>query len=125
MSTVQEGKKKAMEPAVISWRERKDVADKEEEALVKDIEDLRSWTEMIDAMNDEQLKKYLKNRPEELKTVKIQKSKPRQKVQRFRKAKSSASMGIMASVWKFHKEDSEDSVRPDVRKASSSPYGGN
>ncbi|KAF9661620.1 hypothetical protein SADUNF_Sadunf19G0087800 [Salix dunnii] len=104
MSTVKEGKKKAIEPAAISWKEKKDVADKEEEAL----------TEMIDAMNDEQLKDYLKNRPEELKTVKIQKSKPGQKVQRFRKAKSSASMGIMASVWKFHKEDSEDSERPDV-----------
>ncbi|KAG5224660.1 CWF protein [Salix suchowensis] len=114
MSTVKDGRKKAMEPAVISWKQKKDVADEEEEALVKDIEDLRSWTEMIDAMNDEQLKEYLKNRPEELKTLKIQKSKPRQKVQRFRKAKSSASMGIMASVWKFHKEDSEDSVRPDV-----------
>jgi hypothetical protein len=38
---------------------------------------------MIDAMNDEQLKEYLKNRPEELKTVKIQKSKPRQKVRHF------------------------------------------
>lgn len=36
--------------------------------------------DMIDAMNDEQLKEYIKNRPEELKTVKIQKSKPRQKV---------------------------------------------
>lgn len=40
-------------------------------------------TDKIDAMNDEQLKEYLKNRPEELKTVKIQKSKPRQKVRRF------------------------------------------
>ncbi|XP_011004008.1 PREDICTED: uncharacterized protein LOC105110616 [Populus euphratica] len=117
MSTVREGKKKekiATEPVAISWKERKDLADEEEEALVKDIEDLRAWTDMIDAMNDEQLKEYLKNRPEELKTVKIQKSKPRQKVQRLRKAKSSASMGIMASVWKFHKEDNEDPVRPDV-----------
>uniref|UniRef100_A0A6N2LTG1 Uncharacterized protein n=1 Tax=Salix viminalis TaxID=40686 RepID=A0A6N2LTG1_SALVM len=103
MSTVKEGKKKAMEPAVISWRERKDVADKEEEALVKDIEDLRSWTEMIDAMNDEQLKEYLKNRPEELKT-----EDPKEQAQ------TKTSMGIMASVLKFHKEDSEDSVRPDV-----------
>ncbi|KAJ6855522.1 hypothetical protein NC651_040240 [Populus alba x Populus x berolinensis] len=117
MSTVREGKKKekiATEPVAISWKEKKDLADKEEEALVKDIEDLRAWTDKIDAMNDEQLKEYLKNRPEELKTVKIQKSKPRQKVQRLGKAKSSASMGIMASVWKFHKEDNEDSMRPDV-----------
>jgi hypothetical protein len=35
-------------------------------------------------------------------------------VQQLGKAKSSASMGIMASVWKFHKEDNDDSVRPDV-----------
>lgn len=33
-------------------------------------------------MNDEQLKEYLKRRPEELKTVKIQKSKPKQKVRK-------------------------------------------
>nr|XP_034924605.1 uncharacterized protein LOC118056493 [Populus alba] len=117
MSTVREGKKKekiATEPVAISWKEKKDLADREEEVLVKDIEDLRAWTDKIDAMNDEQLKEYLKNRPEELKTVKIQKSKPRQKVQQLGKAKSSASMGIMASVWKFHKEDNEDPVRPDV-----------
>ncbi|CAK7324840.1 unnamed protein product [Dovyalis caffra] len=117
MSTVKEGKKKkkiAMEPVAISWKEKKDLADKEEETLQNEIEDLKAWTDMIDAMNDEQLKEYLKNRPEELKTVKIQKNKPRQKVQRVRKDKSSASVGIMASVWKFHKEDNEDSKRPDV-----------
>ena len=31
-------------------------------------------------MDDEHLKEYLKNRPEELKSVKIQKNKPKQKV---------------------------------------------
>lgn len=36
--------------------------------------------EMMDTMKDEQLKEYLYNRPNELKTVKIQKSKPRQRV---------------------------------------------
>lgn len=36
--------------------------------------------EMMDTMKDEQLKEYLCNRPNELKTVKIQKSKPRQRV---------------------------------------------
>ena len=35
---------------------------------------------MMDTMKDEQLKEYLYNRPNELKTVKIQKSKPRQRV---------------------------------------------
>ncbi|OMO81344.1 hypothetical protein COLO4_23645 [Corchorus olitorius] len=58
-------------------------------------------------MNDEQLKEYLNNRPEELKSVKIQKSKPKQKVQRIVKPKLSTYSGIMASVWKFHKEDDD------------------
>ena len=35
---------------------------------------------MMDSMNGEQLKEYLCNRPIELKTLKIQKSKPRQRV---------------------------------------------
>jgi hypothetical protein len=50
MSTVREGKKKekiAAEPVAISWKEKKDLADKEEEALVKDIEDLRAWVQII------------------------------------------------------------------------------
>ncbi|KAJ9167162.1 hypothetical protein P3X46_021832 [Hevea brasiliensis] len=85
MSTFREGKKQkqiTIQPttAAISWQEKKDLADKEEVALEKEIEDLRKWTDMIDAMNDKQLRDYLKNRPEELKTVKIQRSKPRQRV---------------------------------------------
>lgn len=50
MSTVREGKKKekiATEPVAISWKEKKDLADREEEALVKDIEDLRAWVQII------------------------------------------------------------------------------
>lgn len=37
-------------------------------------------TKEMDTMNDEQLKEYLQNRPPELKTTKIQSSKPSQKV---------------------------------------------
>ncbi|KAF2297384.1 hypothetical protein GH714_022594 [Hevea brasiliensis] len=82
--SIREGKKQkqiTIQPttAAISWQEKKDLADKEEVALEKEIEDLRKWTDMIDAMNDKQLRDYLKNRPEELKTVKIQRSKPRQR----------------------------------------------
>lgn len=46
MSTVREGKKKpkaAMEPRVISWEERKSLADKDEELLEKQIQDLNTW----------------------------------------------------------------------------------
>ncbi|XP_050212305.1 uncharacterized protein LOC126662423 [Mercurialis annua] len=108
MSSLKKGKKKrpvAIEAATISWQEKKDVADKEEVALNKEIQDLIQWTEMIEGMDDEQLKEYVKNRPDQLKTVKMQKSKPRQRVQQVRKDKGSTSNGIMASVWKFHKED--------------------
>ncbi|OAY23732.1 uncharacterized protein LOC110606198 [Manihot esculenta] len=113
MSSFKEGKKKKQiiiePPPPISWQEKRDLADKEEGVLEKEIEELRQWTDMIAAMNDEQLRDYLKNRPEELKTVKMQKSKPRQRVQQPRKSKSSgsSSTGIMASVWKFHKENEE------------------
>ncbi|KAJ9167164.1 hypothetical protein P3X46_021834 [Hevea brasiliensis] len=114
MSTFREGKKKkqiTIQPttSAISWQEKKDLADKEEDALEKEIEDLRKWADKIDSMNDEQLRDYLKNRPEELKTLKMHKSKPRQRVKQARKSKSSTSTGIMASVWKFHKESDERS----------------
>lgn len=95
----------------------------------------------MDSLTDEQKKEYLDNRPMELKTVKIQKSKLRQRVsfsllitmgglnftcsnnifcdfdgevmllvqvQRAEKSKPSTSSGILASVWKFHREDDEE-----------------
>nr|XP_023911137.1 uncharacterized protein LOC112022743 [Quercus suber]POF11942.1 hypothetical protein CFP56_13785 [Quercus suber] len=109
MSSIREGnqnKKVAVQPKAVSRQEKKSLADNEEKVLQKEIEDLRLWVEMMDTMKDEQLKEYLYNRPNELKTVKIQKSKPRQRVQRVEK--SSTSDGILASVWKFHKEEDED-----------------
>ncbi|EXB57739.1 hypothetical protein L484_006852 [Morus notabilis] len=114
MSALKEGKNKRktiIEPnKAISWRERKHLADREEEALKQDIKDLNTWANMIDGMNDQQLRGYIENRPEELKTVKITKSNTaRPKIQKIGKSKSSASnSGIMASVWKFHKEDGEE-----------------
>ncbi|KAK6257921.1 hypothetical protein QUC31_001380 [Theobroma cacao] len=102
----------ASKPKALSLQEKKEMVDEEEEALVRDIDDLRKWTDTVDAMNDEQLKEYLKRRPEELKTVKIRKSKPKQKVQKVVKPKPSTCSGIMASVWKFHKEDDDDKELP-------------
>ncbi|KAJ0086670.1 hypothetical protein Patl1_07785 [Pistacia atlantica] len=94
----------------LSCQEKKKLLDKEEEALHKQIHALQKWTDEMDTMNDQQLKEYLQNRPPELKTIKIQNTKPRQKAQRIKKSKSSSSSnGIMASVWKFHKPDNNDS----------------
>ncbi|XP_065880393.1 uncharacterized protein [Euphorbia lathyris] len=115
MSTSREGKnkKKKMENVTaLSWQEKKEIADKEDDALAKEINDLKKWTDMVEEMNDEQLKEYLKSGPEELKSLKMQKKKqPRQRVQKVRKTRcsTSSSTGIMASVWKFHREDDDDS----------------
>jgi DNA-directed RNA polymerase alpha subunit len=46
MSSVRKGnqnKKVALEPKVVSWQEKKSLADKEEQTLQKEIEDLRLW----------------------------------------------------------------------------------
>ncbi|KAB1203815.1 hypothetical protein CJ030_MR8G005091 [Morella rubra] len=111
MSTRREGSQKwkaETELKAVSWQDKKSSADKEEEVLQKEIEDLRRWAEMIDSMNDEQKKEYLYNRPNELKTAKIQKCKLRKRVQGRDKSKPSTSNGILASVWKFHKEEDEE-----------------
>ncbi|CAN1235428.1 hypothetical protein LINPERPRIM_LOCUS4498 [Linum perenne] len=59
----------------VAWEEKKAIADEEQKSLLNQIQDLRTWVGMVDGMNDEQLKEYLKNRPKELKTAKIQKRK--------------------------------------------------
>ena len=46
MSSVRKGnqnKEVALEPKVVSWQEKKSLADKEEQTLQKEIEDLRLW----------------------------------------------------------------------------------
>ncbi|GMJ11665.1 hypothetical protein HRI_004835700 [Hibiscus trionum] len=95
-------------PSAVSLQEKLKMVENEEQALLKHIDDLNNWTNAIDGMDEEQLKAYLENRPQELKTVNIQKKKP--KVQKIMKSKPSACSGIMASVWKFHKEDDDDRV---------------
>ncbi|KAK8470220.1 hypothetical protein PHAVU_004G081694 [Phaseolus vulgaris] len=85
--------------------EKEKVASKEEEeeALRKDVEDLKSWIDMIENMNDEEIKGYLENNAEDIKLAKV--SKPKKKVQRTRKPKpSTSSNGILASVWRFHQK---------------------
>ncbi|KAL6318117.1 hypothetical protein AAG906_035262 [Vitis piasezkii] len=105
-------KKKAVEETrALSWQEKKELADREEEDLEKEVEQLITWTNMIDVMDDDQLKEYLKNRPDDLKTVKT-KAAPSKRLQRTGKPKSSTTNTIMASVWKFHKEDGEEASTP-------------
>ncbi|XP_038987046.1 uncharacterized protein LOC120112249 [Phoenix dactylifera] len=104
-------KKKASEVEVLSWQQKKELIDREEAAMEREVEELLSWTSMIESMDDNQLKEYLQNRPESLKSVKIGKVAPGKKVQRNAKTRSSSSSsrGLMASVWKFHKEEDEES----------------
>ncbi|KAF3445358.1 hypothetical protein FNV43_RR10534 [Rhamnella rubrinervis] len=117
MSTLREGNNKKKKTVIddhqskpISWQERKCLADQEEDALHKDIQHLTAWTNMIEGMDDKELREYLENRPEALKTTKIPKTNcnhnPKQK-KVVSKSKSSTSSGIMASVWKFHKEEDD------------------
>ncbi|KAK9929649.1 hypothetical protein M0R45_026741 [Rubus argutus] len=111
-SVIKEGKKKSRttildRPTTVTWLERKSLADKETETLEKQIQDLKTWANMVESMNEEQLKEYLENRPDEFKTVKIHNIAPRQRIQRIEKPKCSTSNGIMASVWKFHKEEEQ------------------
>jgi hypothetical protein len=50
MSTIREGsqkKKVAVEPKAVSWQEKKSLADKEEEVLRKEVEDLGIWVRVF------------------------------------------------------------------------------
>ncbi|KAH9757869.1 hypothetical protein KPL71_016521 [Citrus sinensis] len=108
MDANKEGKKMKnkieLKPRTLSLEEKNELAKNEENELEKQIQDLKTWTDEIAAMNDEQLVEYLKNRPPELKTV-----------QRVRKSKPPKYTGILASVMKFHKDDDEESsAKPDA-----------
>ncbi|KAL9449485.1 hypothetical protein AB3S75_011418 [Citrus x aurantiifolia] len=93
-----------LKPRTLSLEEKNELAKNEEKELEKQIQDLKTWTDEIAAMNDEQLVEYLKNRPPELKTV-----------QRVRKSKPPKYTGALASVMKFHKDDDEESsAKPDA-----------
>ncbi|KAL5711890.1 hypothetical protein ACHQM5_014118 [Ranunculus cassubicifolius] len=105
MSVERQTKKKkgVVVTEVLSWKQKKILADKEEEEVAKEVEELIKWTTLIESMDDEQLKEYLRNRPESTQSVKILKNPPGKRVPRNRKSKSST--GLMAAVWKFHRED--------------------
>ncbi|RDX74532.1 hypothetical protein CR513_45714, partial [Mucuna pruriens] len=59
----------------ISWQEKKELAQKEEEVLRKDMEDLKTWIDMMETMNDQQLKGYLEKHAGDLNLTKDQKIK--------------------------------------------------
>ncbi|XP_064992204.1 uncharacterized protein LOC103995159 [Musa acuminata AAA Group] len=100
--------KKASDTEVISWKQKKDLADMEEMAVGKQLEELIAWTAMIEAMSDEQLKDYVLNRPESLRSVKTGKNAPGKKPGRRSGKSCSPSQGLMATVWKYHKEDDDE-----------------
>ncbi|ERN08542.1 hypothetical protein AMTRI_Chr11g155160 [Amborella trichopoda] len=115
-----ETKKKKMasvERECLSWQEKKAIADKEEENIEKEVEELHTWTSLLEGMDDEQLKDYLSKRPETTQTVRTGKIAPSKRVQKAPKSKlssssqsSSQSHGLMATIWKFHTEDDEPLV---------------
>ncbi|XP_010539234.1 PREDICTED: uncharacterized protein LOC104813374 [Tarenaya hassleriana] len=96
------------EKTVSSWAEKKSLADKEAETLAQDIQHLHKWVNMIDTMNKEQLKQYIVHESEELEDLRS--NHRRSKAKRVSKNKSPSSSGIMASIWKFHKEDDEENT---------------
>ncbi|THG16939.1 hypothetical protein TEA_015744 [Camellia sinensis var. sinensis] len=91
---------------VLTWQEKMKHVDQDRNALENDLERLITWINEIENMNDKQLKEYLQNRPDSLKTVSTEKSTPIKRVQRARKPKRP---GIMSTVWKFHREEGENS----------------
>ncbi|URD75382.1 hypothetical protein MUK42_09026 [Musa troglodytarum] len=64
---------------VISWKQKKDLAEMEEMAVGK-LEELIAWVSTIEAMSNEQLKDYVLNRPESLRSVKTGENAPGKKV---------------------------------------------
>ncbi|XP_073004387.1 uncharacterized protein [Typha latifolia] len=112
--TKKKKKNKASNIEVLSWPQKKELADKEEEAIREEVKEVISWTSMMEAMDDNQLKEYLPNRPASLENVTKLKDLPTKTVRRNVKlrAPSSSSAGLMAAVWKFHREDDEEASMP-------------
>ncbi|KAL0560530.1 hypothetical protein IC582_000935 [Cucumis melo] len=72
--------KKIKKGIIIPWEQKKEVIDKEEIQIQKDLDQLTNWIKMVDAMNDEKLKEYLQDTPQELKIIKITKCNTKRKV---------------------------------------------
>ncbi|KAK9162154.1 hypothetical protein Syun_003056 [Stephania yunnanensis] len=93
----------------VSWKDKKILADNEEESLCKDVEELLKWTGLIESMVDKQLKEYVMNAPEELRAGKeVAKSTARRRAPRNGKSKCSSSSALMDAIWKHHREDGDD-----------------
>ncbi|ONK77485.1 uncharacterized protein A4U43_C02F7050 [Asparagus officinalis] len=102
--------KKHKVPEVLSWQQKKERADADEVVIKNQVEELFSWTTMIQNMTDDQLKEYVLNRPKNL-NLETKKKAPVKKAKKERKPRaSSSSLGIMASIWKFHKEDDDEAA---------------
>ncbi|KAJ0976907.1 hypothetical protein J5N97_012381 [Dioscorea zingiberensis] len=106
-------KKKSANAEVLSWRQKKAIADVEEAAVSRDVEELITWTNMAEAMDDGQLKEYLLNRAEALhgstgNGESATGKKGQKSLKKRSTSTSSSSKGIMASIWKFHREDNEE-----------------
>ncbi|KAL6010631.1 hypothetical protein ACLOJK_001067 [Asimina triloba] len=98
-------KAKAAASEVLSWRQKKATADEEEPSLAKEVEEIISWTSLMESMDEKQLKDYVLNRPENMQSIKSGKGAPGKRIQRSKSKSSSASHGLMATIWKFHRED--------------------
>uniref|UniRef100_A0A6V7QWR1 Uncharacterized protein n=1 Tax=Ananas comosus var. bracteatus TaxID=296719 RepID=A0A6V7QWR1_ANACO len=108
-SKTKKKKKKIAEAEVLSWQEQKKIADAEEATVRSEVDEFVSWTTMIEAMDDKELKEYALNKPDSLQSVRRGKD-ALKKTKRNGKARPSSpsSLGIMATVWKFHTEGDEE-----------------
>ncbi|KAL3503895.1 hypothetical protein ACH5RR_033736 [Cinchona calisaya] len=105
-----EKSKSTMDTQASTLKERKQHANMEKEAVEKDVQELLTWTDMIGGMDDTQLKTYVKNRPKHLKTAKKEKVGKSRRFKGVENCKRSGCSGIMAAVWKFHKEGDAGSL---------------
>ncbi|KAH7681007.1 hypothetical protein IHE45_05G031700 [Dioscorea alata] len=108
-------KKKGVADAAgaLSWRQKKALADVEEAAVTREVEELVSWTTKAENMDDGELKRHLLSRAEVLHGTGSGQGANGKKGQknlktRVTSASTSSSQGVMASIWKFHREDDEE-----------------
>ncbi|KAD6119323.1 hypothetical protein E3N88_10594 [Mikania micrantha] len=64
--------KEDLEATKMSWKEKKKCADAQEEAIKKLIIDHTRWAAMIEQMNNQKMKSYVRERPQNLKTIRLE-----------------------------------------------------
>ncbi|XP_042508591.1 uncharacterized protein LOC122084402 [Macadamia integrifolia] len=105
-------KKRKEQNEVLTWQQKKMIMDEEEELIKREVEELNTWANMIEAMDDNQLREYIKNRPEDMQTstAKTGKVAPTKRVRKSTgKPKGSTySRGLLAVVMKYHKEEDDE-----------------